>query len=311
MSSKNVTNKPASVHQKLLNKARAGGRPFSELLQYYGMERFLYRLGLSPHADKFILKGALMFVAWRTEATRPTMDIDLLGRTDNDPEAVKTLAIDICRQPTAENDGITFDTRSITAERITEDADYTGVRIRFTGLLGKAKFPMQLDIGFGDVMTPGPSAVDYPPMLDTPAPSLQGYNRETAVAEKFEAMVKLSELNTRMKDFFDIWYLSQSFSFDGRALLEACRSTFNKRGTAITPTPTALTTAYGLDATRQRLWTAFRKKSRLVQTPESFSAIHAPIANFLSPIAKAMASEGAPPSWWSAGGPWANGTAHR
>jgi len=189
------------MRQRLLNKARETGRPFNELLQYFAMERFLYRLSKSAHADKFVLKGALMFVAWQAPVTRPTMDIDLLGITENSVVAIVAIAREICSWE-VEADGLVFESDSVGGERIVEDADYGGVRIRFRGTLGTARVTMQLDIGFGDVVVPKPEMADYPTILNLPIPRLRGYSRESAVAEKFEAMVKLGALNSRVKDFF-------------------------------------------------------------------------------------------------------------
>ena len=171
----------ASVRQRLLNRARDTGRPFSELLQYFAMERFLYRLSRSVHADKFVLKGALMFAAWQAPVTRPTMDIDLLGIMDNSVDAIVAIAKEICLQE-VEPDGLVFDPDSLGGERIVEDTDYGGVRVRFRGTLGTARVTMQLDIGFGDVVVPKPETADYPTILDLPVPRLRGYSRESAIA---------------------------------------------------------------------------------------------------------------------------------
>jgi len=157
----------ASVRQRLLNQSRAQSRPFHELLQYFAMERFLYRLAKSPHADRFILKGALLLTAWRAPVSRPTMDIDLAGRTENRPDHIKAIVSAVCAA-VVEPDGIEFDRDSIEVRRIKEDADYEGVRVQFHATLAKARIPMQLDIGFGDVITPGPTEVSYPTILDFP-----------------------------------------------------------------------------------------------------------------------------------------------
>ena len=198
------------------------------------MERFLYRLSQSPHADKFILKGALMLRAWRSPQFRPTMDIDLLGKTSNQEDSIIAQIRDIISVSVVP-DGLIFDRASIQAERITEDADYEGIRIRFRGSLDSARVNMQIDIGFGDVIFPGPVESDLPTMLlDFPAPRLLGYSRESAIAGKFEAMLKLGELNSRMKDFYDIWLLCRQFDFEGERLAEAIRLTLERRGTMLT-----------------------------------------------------------------------------
>ncbi|MEE8210918.1 MAG: nucleotidyl transferase AbiEii/AbiGii toxin family protein [Acidiferrobacterales bacterium] len=229
---RSVSNVAASVHQRLLNVARQTNRPFNELLQYFAVERFVYRLSRSPHADKFVLKGALMFVVWRAPVSRPTMDIDLLGFVESRIDSIVTVTKEVCMQK-VDPDGLLFDPESVQGERIVEDADYQGVRIRFRGSLGTARITMQLDVGFGDVVVPRPTMAAYPTILSFPAPQLRGYSRESAVAEKLEAMVKLGVLNSRMKDFYDIWFLARQFDFDGRILTKAILKTFATRGTTL------------------------------------------------------------------------------
>jgi predicted nucleotidyltransferase component of viral defense system len=236
----------SSVRQRLLNNARETGRPFNELLQYFAMERFLYRLSKSRYSNSFVLKGALMLTVWEAPLTRPTMDIDLLGQINNNIEFIIAVTNDICSQE-VEPDGLAFDPASIKGEPITGDAEYKGVRVRFHGSLGTARFVMQLDIGFGDVVTPKPASIAYPTILDLPAPKLRGYSKESTIAEKFEAMVKLGALNSRMKDFFDIWLLARQFDFQGRRLAEAIEKTFSKRGTEIQFEPVALTDSFAAD----------------------------------------------------------------
>jgi hypothetical protein len=194
-----LTNVAASVRARLLNKARAEERPFAELLQYYAMERFLYRLSESPHRDRFVLKGALMFSIWGGPATRATKDIDLLSSRT---EGVNALvgAVSECLQTGVASDGLTFDPGSVTGEEIRIDAEYNGVRLRFRGTLGSARVSVQVDVGFGDVVTPGAELLTFPTLLDLPAPKLAMYTPETAIAEKVEAMVALGAANTRLKD---------------------------------------------------------------------------------------------------------------
>ena len=230
---KSIKNIAASVHQRLLNKAKESSRPFNELLQHFAIERFIYRLSKSPHADRFILKGALMFSAWCGPVSRPTMDIDLLGKIDNRLEVIIAAIKDACLMD-VEADGISFNAETVEAVRITEDAEYEGVRVRVHGSLGNARVTLQVDIGFGDVIVPSPSKVAYPAILDFPAPELKGYTMESTIAEKFQAMVKLGVLNSRMKDFYDIWILSRTFDFKGEILAEALEKTFENRNTPIT-----------------------------------------------------------------------------
>jgi hypothetical protein len=164
------------------------------------MERFLYRLSESEYADRFILKGALLLRVWCAPTARPTIDIDLLGRTSNSPESLEAIVRSICQHAVAD-DGLHFDAASISSAAIAEEADYAGVRIRFRGTLGTARVTMQIGVGFGDVITPGPSLVDYPTLLGLPAPKLLAYPRETVVAEKFEVMLHRGNLNSRLRDY--------------------------------------------------------------------------------------------------------------
>jgi hypothetical protein len=184
----------ASVRARLTNKAKETKRPFQEVLQHYGLERFLYRLASSQHDGRFVLKGALLLRAWGAPVSRPTRDIDFLGYVQNDIGVVETIMREVC-DASVEDDGLVFEGASVKGQRIKEDAEYHGVRITFTGLLDRARIPMQLDIGFGDVVHPEPEQRDYPTLLDLPAPRLRMYPRESVIAEKFEAMVQLGTRN--------------------------------------------------------------------------------------------------------------------
>jgi len=300
MSPKNMA---ASVHARLADIARKTGRPFQELLQYYAMERFLYRLSKSPHAARFVLKGALMLRVWDAPMARPTRDIDLLGRLENSLENGSTVVRELCALE-VESDGLVFRPATVKSERIREDADYEGVRIRFDGLLARARIAMQLDVGIGDVMVPGPVEITYPTLLDLPAPRLKGYPRETAIAEKFEAMVKLGTLNSRMKDFYDIWLLSRQFDFDGSTLAQAVTATLANRGTALKAEPVALTTEFSESEAANTQWRAFVRKGRLANAPASLGEAVSGIACFLLPVARAHLAGGTFRVNWTAGGPW-------
>jgi len=293
----------ASVRQRLLDKARETGRPFNELLQYFAMERFLYRLSRSPYANKFVLKGALMLIVWEAPLSRPTMDIDLLGRIDNSIETIVEVTRQICRHE-VEPDGIVFDVTGIEAENIAEDADYEGIRIRFRGSLDTARFIIQLDIGFGDIVVPSPEPTNYPTLPDLPAPRLRGYSRESTIAEKFEAMVKLGILNSRMKDFFDIWLMSRQFDFEGPIVAEAISKTFSTRGTNIQAKPIALARAFGEDLEKAAQWRGFVRKNRLVDVPQNLAEVVTAIADFLRPITEQLAAGRVFKATWKARGPW-------
>ena len=298
---KSPRNLPASVRQRILNRAKSDRRPFNELLQYYAMERFLYRLSQSAHADRFILKGALMLRVWRSPELRPTMDIDMLGRTSNKEADIITQIRDILSMD-VEADGLAFDADSIQAERITEDADYEGIKIRFRGALDSARINMQVDIGFGDVVYPKPEESELPTMLDSPAPRLLCYSRESSIAEKFEAMVKLGVLNSRMKDFYDIWLLSRQFDFDGAKLAEAIRLTFERRSTAL-PTKIEAFTESFIDA-KQIQWTTFWKRLQQDHVPVSFREVTTAVDGFLTPVVAAISSGKPSPTNWIASGQW-------
>ncbi len=290
MTKSGTKNIGASVRQRLLNKARETDRPFSELLQYFAMERFLYRLSKSKYADKFVLKGALMLTAWNAPLLRPTMDIDLLGRTDNDTAVVAAVVKQVCSERIEPADGLVFDPATVEAERIAEAAEYEGVRIRFRATLDTARIQMQIDVGFGDVVVPRAVRTAYPTILDFPAPHLLAYSKETAIAEKLEAMVKLGELNSRMKDFFDIWLLSRSFDFEGQRLSEAIEKTFKRRGTAIPAEPMALTARFSGDSQKRTQWAGFVRRMKLRDVP-SLPEIIAELREFLLPPMRAV-SEG-------------------
>lgn len=296
------TNLAASVHQLLMNRARDTNRPFNELLQYYAMERFLYRLSKSPYAGKFILKGALMFTAWKLVSYRPTIDIDLLGRADHHVENIIEITKHVCSQP-VDPDGLVFNLDSVAGARIAEDADYEGVRTRFRANLGTARITLQLDVGFGDVIVPDAQSIQYPTILDFPAPLLRGYSKESIVAEKFECLVKLGTLNSRMKDYFDIWTLSRRFDFDGEVLGNAVAKTFSNRGTEIVIDPVGLTAKFAENPEKQAQWRGFIRKSRLDHLPDLADVIST-VGHFLRPVATALAAGHSFSGEWTAPGPW-------
>jgi hypothetical protein len=273
----------ASVRQRLLNYAKAEDRPFAEVLQYYVMERFLYRLSVSSHVETFTLKGALLLTAWQAPISRPTMDIDLLGRTDNAVDTIVTVMREISQTAVAD-DGIVFDSGSFAGETIREDADYAGVRTEFIGRVDSACVHMQIDIGFGDVMTPGPEQLIYPTILDFPAPTLSGYSRETVVAEKLQALVQLRLLNTRMKDYFDLWLLTRQPELNRKVLVTAIKRTFANRGMKIDKAPIGLSPAFGDDPAKQKQWSAFLKRARLTEAPTSLSEVVEELHKFFATI---------------------------
>ncbi|MFZ3046736.1 MAG: nucleotidyl transferase AbiEii/AbiGii toxin family protein [Desulfatirhabdiaceae bacterium] len=298
-----IKNIAASVHHRLLNKAKESSRPFNELLQHFAIERFIYRLSKNPYADRFILKGALMFWAWGGPGSRPTMDIDLLGKIDNSLEVIVAVMENVCEM-VVEPDGMSFNAETVTAARITEDAEYECVRVRIQGGLGNARVSLQIDIGFGDVIVPGPGKVAYPALLDFPAPQLNGYTMESTIAEKLHAMVKLGILNSRMKDFYDIWLLSRTFDFDGVILAEAVEKTFENRNTPIPIKPTVFNSSFVNDHTKKIQWQGFIRKAKLSDAPESFEDVVAAVKVFLEPSVAALPEGRTFRSMWIAPGPW-------
>lgn len=303
MTKRPIVDVAASVRQRLLNESRRLGRPFAELLQYFAMERFLYRVSKSRHAHRFVVKGAAMFGIWGAPISRPTRDIDLLGRTSNQVDELVNVIKDICVQE-VEPDGLLFDAGSVEGQRIIEAAAYEGIRVRFRGILGAARIVMQVDVAFGDVVVPEPSTVDYSTILDMPAPRLEGYSRESTIAEKFEAAVRLGITNTRMKDFFDIWLISTQFDFDGETLAEAIKQTFAHRQTGIPPRPTAMTKQFTEDGSKQAQWTAFLRRGRIAGAPKELSEVIEIISSFLLPVARALVSDEEFNRAWQPAGPW-------
>jgi predicted nucleotidyltransferase component of viral defense system len=264
------------------------------------MERFLYRLSKSEYADHFVLKGALMLTVWQIPQSRPTLDIDLLGRTSNSIDEMVALTRAVCQQD-VEPDRMSFAAAAVVGERIVEDAEYEGVRLRFRGSLGNAVVTMQVDVGFGDIVVPPAEMVEYPTLLDFPAPRLRGYSRESTIAEKFHAMGSRGLLTSRMKDFYDVWVLSRQFDFDGATLAEAIQVTFARRVTPLDKTPEALTTAFAEDQTKVIQWRAFRRR---VEAPEELAEVVAHLAGFLVPIAEALSAGRPFQDMWRAPGPW-------
>ena len=257
----------ASVRARLLNKAKAEKIEFGLLLTRFALERLLYRLSVSRHQDQFLLKGALLFDLWFDEPHRPTRDADFLGFGAADLPALSAVFREICAIEI--DDGIVFDPRSVKAQEIRKDANYTGIRITLTGLLDGARCQVQADIGFGDAVTPAPEEIEYPTFLkDLPAPKLRIYPRYTVIAEKFETITSLGIANSRMKDFFDLWVLTRNSELDASILSRAIRATFERRGTALpTSTPVGLSDEFAADPAKQTQWRAFTARNQLA-TPE-------------------------------------------
>ncbi len=292
-------NLPASVHQRLLNIARQEGVELEYLLVRYANERLLCRLSQSSVRDQFVLKGAMVFLVWGPEVARQSRDVDLLAPENVAGDPIGDVFRMLCRLD-VEEDGLRFDAESVREEEIREQTEYGGVRIRMTAHLGTAQVHLQVDVAFGDAVSPAPSEADLPTLLDFPAPRLRTYPRETVIAEKFEAMVRLGVTNTRLKDFYDIWSLATTFEFDGQALAEALKGTFQRRRTDLpTETPPALQRAFGELAESQ--WRAFCRRVD-VEVPLPFVELTEVLADFLMPICLGLGGGDLPRRWRPANG---------
>ncbi len=263
-----------SVRQRLLNRSRETGEDYNLLLTRYAVERLLYRLSQSEHVDAFVLKGALLFTVWTGAMHRPTRDLDLLGFGEPSEDRLVGVFRSVCDQA-VDDDGMSFDANSVTATPIRDEHAYAGIRLRLATKLGNARLNLQVDVGFGDVVTPEARTEAYPTLLDQPAPRLLVYSPESVIAEKLETMVSLGMANSRMKDFYDTWVLLQQFELDDTVLAAAIRATFERRRTAIpSSVPLALTGEFAGDPDKQRQWVGFLTRSGLPHTHELAAVVH-------------------------------------
>lgn len=268
-----------------MNLARERGQVFDLMLTRYALERLLYRLSISQHRNRFVLKGAMLVTAWFDDPHRPTRDLDLLGFGESSTDSMLAVWKEICAITI--DDGITFDGDGLRASPIREDMEYGGVRLRTTATIARARINVTVDIGFGDAVEPSPEEIALPVLLDLPAPHLHAYARETVIAEKFHAMVTLGRANSRMKDFYDVWMLSKTHEFDRERLAQAIVATFKRRGTNIPEAlPDAFTPAFFRDASKLQQWTAFVRD--LSAEPPSFETVVSELALFIgAPAGKA------------------------
>jgi predicted nucleotidyltransferase component of viral defense system len=266
----------------LHNIAKKSGQDYNRVLIRYAQERLLYRFSVSQYRGNFILKGALLFLTYDIPHHRPTKDIDFLGQgITNEISGIKSVMEEI--SAIVAEDGVTFDPSAIVVEPIAEQAEYGGLRISIRCSVGGARNVLQVDVGFGDRITAGPLDVDFPTMLDFPAPHIKAYSLESAIAEKFEAIVRLNTATSRMKDFYDIVYLAQHRSMGAGTLAEAIRSTFNTRGTPLPERQAVFSDAFKGDSDRAAQWNAFHTTNKL--TPiGSFKDAIGLIEQFLEPI---------------------------
>ena len=282
-----VRNIGASVRARLLGISKEKGQNFDLILTHYAIERLLYRLAQSRHADRFVLKGAMLLMTWFDEPFRGTRDLDLLGHGDPTPEAVLGVFKEVLGQQ--QPDGVLFDVDAARVSRIRQDNEYGGLRMRAAADIAGARIAVNVDVGFGDALEPPAEWLDYPVLLDMPAPRLRGYARETVIAEKFQAMVDLGMANSRMKDYYDLWIISRAFEIDRARLAGAISATFARRATAIPDAvPDGLSPAFAEDAVKRQQWESFTRG--LGVDPGPLDGVIGALQAFLMPAA-AMARD--------------------
>lgn len=296
------TNVAASVRARLHNLARQRHVEFQLVLSDFAIERLLYRLGVSEHANRFVLKGAMLFKLWPDGPYRATWDLDLHASGSSTVADVVGVIRILCAIDGG--DGIVFDPASAVGEEIRAGQEYEGVRVRLEAHLAGARIPVQVDVGFGDAITPAPARTPYPALLDHPRPNVLVYPREAVVAEKLEAMVSLGVTNSRMKDFYDVYVLGSRFAFEGPTLAEAIRATFLCRRTPFPEAePLALSEGFLAAPERQTQWRAFLRRGRLDAPPDA-NELASALRRFLGPVLAAAAGKEPPPVNWRPGGPW-------
>jgi predicted nucleotidyltransferase component of viral defense system len=297
-------NLSASVSQRLLNLTRQSGEDYQYVLMRYGLERMMFRFSQSDYATQFVVKGAMLLRVWTSEQYRPTKDLDLLAILDLSPEKLIEIFQEVCTL-SVQDDGLEFLGNTIRVSEIREDNTYGGLRVTLQARLGKIRIPLQVDVGFGDAVTPEAQLEEFPTLLDLPAPILLAYPRETSIAEKFEAMVNLGLTNSRMKDYFDIRLLSEQFSFDGETLKAAIIATFKRRQTALPrEAPVGLSNEFVSDAGKRAQWHAFVLRSGLDSKELSLEKVVERVAAFVMPPSNAAAERSSFGRTWAKGGPW-------
>jgi predicted nucleotidyltransferase component of viral defense system len=297
-------NLPASVRARLQAFASAHNVDFQLVLVRYASERLLHRLMSSPYGDKFILKGAMLFLLWDAASSRTTRDIDLMGFGDSGLDHLQRVFRDVCVQSVMD-DGLRFLPESVRAETIREEQEYGGVRIRLHSLLERARIPLQVDIGFGNPPFPKARLVVWPGLLEFPKAQVKVYPPEASIAEKLEAMIRFGIANSRMKDFYDIWWMASHFSFRSVVLVKSITATFRDRQMIIPqPVPLALQEEFYRDSIKNTQWNAFLHRVQLNDIPPSFTELGRLLRGFLIPVFTAVPSGDSFKSKWKPGGPW-------
>jgi len=299
--------KVQSVRQRLLDRARERKEDFQLTLVRYGVERFLYRLSLSEWAGSYVVKGATLFDVWLDQPHRSTRDLDVGAQVAVAREQLEAQIRDICAIEFPQ-DGLTFDFSDLSIEPIRAAQEGQGLRAKFLARLGSTRIPLQIDTVFGDVVTPAPRVEEFPTLLDLPAPRVKLYPRETVIAEKFEAMVRLGETNSRYKDFSDVALLAEYMAFEGALLREACENTFERRGTPRVPgdPPAPLRPRFYADEQRVRAWQAFARENPPLEQLGSFPKVGELVATFPAPLWDALARDLPWEPYWKPQGPWSS-----
>ena len=298
------SNIPASILGRLLARSKKTGDDYETLLTAYVCERFLFRLAASPVRDRFVLKGAMLLRVWSDHPYRVTRDLDFLRRGDGTAEAIRRDIETICAVP-VEPDGLVLDAKSIQLEAIRPEDEYVGTRVTMRVYCGKARIALQIDIGVGDAVYPAPVLQHYSTLLGMPEPEVFAYAPESVIAEKLEAMLVLGDRNSRIKDFFDLRYFAESFSFDRKILAEAIRSTFARRKTPIpSDDPIGLTDAYWDNPIRPPQVRAFARRSGLGAGTENGKEILAVVRPFLVPVLDDLRRGEVREGTWTPAGPW-------
>jgi predicted nucleotidyltransferase component of viral defense system len=304
MAQKTVINIAESVKARLLQIAKRDRVDFNLVLNNYALERFLYRLSRSQWKDRFLLKGALLFRLWYKTPFRPTSDIDLEGKTKNDLNEIIEIFKGICSTKVTA-DGIMFLPETVKGEENREEGDYNGIKIVFRARIDRTDIPIQVDIGFGDAVEPSSQKVEYPVLLDFPIPQLLVYPLYSMISEKFQIMVKRGIANSRMKDYYDLWTISQHSDIDGKLLSQAIEATFKKRNTDIpTDIPLALDDQFSGDHFKQMQWSAFVKRIDAPETTPALKDIVAVLRMLLIPPVIALTNGKPFLKTWRAGKDW-------
>jgi predicted nucleotidyltransferase component of viral defense system len=301
-----VTREPrdlaASVRDRLLQLSRNRGEDYQLVLQRYAVERLLARIERSRHHRRFILKGAMLYLAWGGEAYRPTRDLDLLGISSAGTDELEECFRELCAVEVPA-DGLTFLADSVRAEEIRQQEEYGGIRIRLEARLVSVRIDLQVDIGFGDVVVPNPEEVEFPPLLAGRAPHVRAYTRESVIAEKLHAAARLGEITTRMKDFYDLFTMSRLFPFEGHTLAQAIAATFERRHTQL-PATLPLHAAFFQQEGRARQWRAYLDRTGLSATPRDFPVVGEALHRFLEAPCEALLAGAEFRAAWAPGGPW-------